>query len=212
MGLAFYGRHFGYSGQPQAGSPQTGAGAPGPITKEAGYLSYNEICKLSQSGYTFKFDDVHGVPFAYNGNQWIGFDDPKSIEKKVQLANSLNMGGVMVWSVESDDVHGECGEKFPLLSAINRAMGNNSNAKPDIPANVVTKKPDEVTTSAPVVNNPSESGADCRKDGAYAFEKDCTRFFRCVAGRRYDYTCPASLHFDVGTETCTWPEMANCGY
>ncbi|XP_073847079.1 probable chitinase 10 [Musca autumnalis] len=214
MGLAFYGRHFGYSSQPMAGAPQLGAGTPGPYTQQPGFMGYNEICQLSKSGYNFKFDDTHGVPYAFNGNQWIGFDDAKSIAMKVQLANSLNLGGVMVWSLESDDFLGTCGEKYALLKAINNALGGESNGETNTKPQqtIPTKKPEVVVTAPPNTNKPSEnvSSSGCSSDGTFVNESDCGRFYQCASGMRFDYDCPPGLKFDSPTSTCTWPDSANC--
>lgn len=38
---------------------------------------------------------------------------------------SNNMAGVMFWSIDTDDFHGECfAESYPLLVAANKALGN----------------------------------------------------------------------------------------
>ncbi|NP_001273800.1 uncharacterized protein LOC101900547 precursor [Musca domestica] len=210
MGLAFYGRHFAYAQQPQAGAPQLGEGTPGPYTQQRGFLGYNEICQLKNSGYNFQFDNAHGVPYAYNGNQWIGFDDAKSIAMKVQLANTLNLGGAMVWSLESDDFRGECGEKYVLLNALNSALGGSSSWNPNPPQTVTTRKPSVVVTSAPVVSKPN-APAGCSSDGYFANQSDCNRFYQCSGGVRYEYNCAAGLHFDTVSLSCTWPGQANCG-
>ncbi|XP_061387090.1 chitinase-3-like protein 1 [Musca vetustissima] len=213
MGLAFYGRHYAYAQQPIAGASQLGAGSPGPYTQQPGFMGYNEICKLTkEQGYYLEFDNSHGVPYAFNGYQWIGYDDAKSIGMKVQLANSLNLGGVMIWSLEMDDFRGECGgEKYVLLKALNKALGvtgGEINSKPQQTPGT-TRKPQ---TSAPVVNKPNDVLTQgCSSDGYFANESDCSRFHQCIGSIRYDYNCPPGLNFDIVTTTCTWPALANCG-
>lgn len=84
-------------------------------------MGYNEICTLVKS-YTTKFDSAFGVPYSYNGQQWIGYDNAESIALKAQLANTLNLGGVMAWSIETEDFRGECGPKYPLLNAVKKTL------------------------------------------------------------------------------------------
>lgn len=68
------------------------------------------------------FDEEQQVPYAYKGNQWVGYDNVKSVQLKVEFAKNYNLGGVMIWSVETDDFRGTCGSKYPILNAINNAL------------------------------------------------------------------------------------------
>jgi hypothetical protein len=43
-----------------------------------------QICSLVD-GWTEVWDDEQEVPYKYSGDQWIGFDNPRSIGLKVQL-------------------------------------------------------------------------------------------------------------------------------
>ncbi|TMW40262.1 hypothetical protein DOY81_014658, partial [Sarcophaga bullata] len=84
LGLAFYGRTFALSNLQQitVGAPSTGPGIPGPYTREGGFMGYNEICSLEKS-WNYKYSSEHEVPFIYNSNQWIGYDNVQSLVKKV---------------------------------------------------------------------------------------------------------------------------------
>lgn len=63
------------------------------------------------------------VPYSYKGNQWIGYDNEASVKKKAEYAKREGLGGVMVWSIEQDDVHNACGDgKYPLMTAINDGL------------------------------------------------------------------------------------------
>ena len=43
-------------------------------------------------------------PYAFSGDQWVGYDDPDMAAKKTRYAVSRGLGGVMVWDVGSEDV------------------------------------------------------------------------------------------------------------
>lgn len=68
------------------------------------------------------------TPYAYHKNDWISFDDEKSLAFKVDYATTLNLGGAMVYSLNTDDYSGssQCSiTKFPLTSIIQLALNNN---------------------------------------------------------------------------------------
>lgn len=123
LGLASYGRSFTLQDSQRHGlnDPIQGPGTAGPYTREPGSLGYNEICENEMSSqWSVEWDDYCQSPYAYQGTQWVSYDNVESIKKKCDLAKSLNLGGVMMWSVETDDFRGKCGQKFPLLAAINQ--------------------------------------------------------------------------------------------
>jgi chitinase len=75
------------------------------------------------SDWDYTWDDEQQVPHIQNGNQWLGFDDQKSIQLKIEFANSKNLGGAMVWSLDTDDFRGLCGNgPYPILNTINQYL------------------------------------------------------------------------------------------
>ena len=42
-------------------------------------------------------------PYAYNGNQWVGYDTKNSAETKANYILSENLGGAMFWETSTDD-------------------------------------------------------------------------------------------------------------
>nr|CAH7751409.1 unnamed protein product [Callosobruchus chinensis] len=98
------------------GAPASGPGLPGRYSGESGMLTYYEIVEhLKTKEWTYKWEQEQEVPYMYKGNQWIGFDDNRSIAKKVSgLRKSERLGGVMVWSLESDDFRGLSGTNYPF--------------------------------------------------------------------------------------------------
>ena len=128
LGTGSYGRSFTLDRAQVNGinAPASQKGQAGPYTREPGSLGYNEICEALQrqpSAWTLVRDPDYLAPYAYNGRQWVGFDDPQSLALKAQFAKSMGLGGLMMWSLETDDFQGRChGEKYPLLKSIRRVL------------------------------------------------------------------------------------------
>ncbi|XP_023211517.1 acidic mammalian chitinase-like isoform X2 [Centruroides sculpturatus] len=71
------------SSDTSVGAKATKPGNKGSYTLHPGILSYYETCKLlMQDGWTIKYDPEAKVPYAYRGDQWIGYDDVKSVSEK----------------------------------------------------------------------------------------------------------------------------------
>ncbi|XP_046577673.1 chitotriosidase-1-like isoform X2 [Haliotis rubra] len=158
IGLPTYGRTFTLV-SPEAsglGAPARGAGTAGKYTREAGFLSYYEICQLIKSGADVHYIQDQKVPYLVSGNQWVGYDDRNSLETKVKFMKDQGYGGVMIWALDLDDFTGSCGgEPYPLLSAIHGqcAADVGSTPKPTV------KPPQASTTgsSTGVTSTPSAS-------------------------------------------------------
>ena len=123
LGLALYGRSFKLSdannhglGAPSGGKPQRG-----PYTKEAGLLSYYEICSQKFKVVT---DTSVKAPYGYLNYEWVGFDNADSLREKVQtLIKSKKLRGAMFWAVDFDDFQDMCHDgRFPLISAVKGAL------------------------------------------------------------------------------------------
>lgn len=100
IGMPTYGRSFTLVNETQfdIGAPASGGGAVGKFTNEAGFLSYYEVCTfLAQSNTTLVWDSEQQVPFAYRKDQWVGFDDERSLKTKVEWLKESGYGGIMVW-------------------------------------------------------------------------------------------------------------------
>jgi len=94
------------------------------------------------------FDEYLQAPYGMFKNwgeakdQWYSFDDVQSLRYKVQLANKYNLLGGMVWSVETDDFHGTCGDGVnPLMVAIKDELNNGGNNPPTPPPTPPTTTP-----------------------------------------------------------------------
>ena len=147
LGTPFYGRSFTLTGSntsPGAASSGDG-GSPGKFTEEAGFLSYFEICLLKKEGGWTETEDSDGNPFMFKvkykiqilttgvsdapievlhrqGNQWIGYDTPSSVRRKMKYVKNKKLGGAMIWAIDLDDYLGACGPKWPLLSTMNHEL------------------------------------------------------------------------------------------
>uniref|UniRef100_A0A4X2L0Z2 GH18 domain-containing protein n=1 Tax=Vombatus ursinus TaxID=29139 RepID=A0A4X2L0Z2_VOMUR len=66
-------------------APTSSPGTAGPYTQEAGSLAYFEV--TFTGGATEVWNAPREVPYAYKGNQWIGYDNPKSFTIKVGSAS-----------------------------------------------------------------------------------------------------------------------------
>lgn len=128
VGLPSYGRTFTLANPAQnaVNSPSSGPGNPGEYSIEAGFMTYMEICqRIYQRGWIQTRDSTQMVPFAFSGNQWVGFDDLQSINYKLDYIIRENLGGSMWWSLESDDFRNLCGHgTFPLLRLAQNVMTN----------------------------------------------------------------------------------------
>ncbi|XP_050394215.1 chitotriosidase-1 [Patella vulgata] len=126
IGVPFYGRTYTLADASKSniGDKITGPGVKGPLTGDAGTLSYQEICLLMNSGVPVRRLVDQRVPYIVDGTRWTGFDDAKSLTEKMGYIVKHGFGGAMVWSIDQDDFNGICGgETYPLLKAMNRGLG-----------------------------------------------------------------------------------------
>ncbi|KFQ34127.1 Acidic mammalian chitinase, partial [Merops nubicus] len=144
------------------GAPATGPGPAGPYTRQAGFLAYYEICTFLDSGATEAWDEPQDVPYAYKGNEWVGYDNIKSFNIKVDWLKKNNFGGAMVWSLDMDDFTGTfCKEgKYPLISTLKKGLGLDSGdcVPPAQPNPPVTEAPGQGGGSGGSGGNPGGSG------------------------------------------------------
>ncbi|XP_035417312.2 acidic mammalian chitinase-like isoform X1 [Cygnus atratus] len=112
------------------GAPTSGPGPAGPYTRQAGFLAYYEICTFLDSGATQAWDAPQDVPYAYKGNEWVGYDNIKSFNIKANWLKSNNYGGAMVWTIDLDDFTGSfCKQgKYPLINTLKNALGLQSSS------------------------------------------------------------------------------------
>ncbi|BFZ15547.1 hypothetical protein BsWGS_18586 [Bradybaena similaris] len=106
------------------GSKAVGPGRPGRLRHLKGQLSYPEICERIQAGADVAWDSEQRVPYAVLGDQWVGYENTRSVAEKVTWAFQQQLGGVMFWSLDLDDFKGDyCGQgRFPLLTSMSNTV------------------------------------------------------------------------------------------
>jgi len=213
IGIPTYGRSFTLQNPSQTGlkSPAAGPGAAGEMSGEPGLLSYVEICLRLKKQWTRSFDSEGVVPFAFNGNQWVGYEDAESIGAKRKLIEEKGYGGGMFWAIDMDDYKGLCSsQKFPLLNAL---LGGPPPPTPEPtsepPTSITTESTSDPTSTSPAPTTPSGSpspGDDCQPEGMFSqYQPDCSQYLRCIYGKQMLMSCPSGLYWNQAVTTCDWP-------
>nr|APL97142.1 chitinase 2 [Penaeus monodon] len=135
MGMPLYGQSFSLASASDNGLNQKayGRGTAGEFTRAGGFLAYYEICdRVLNRGFTVVKDPEGRMgPYAYNGNQWFGYDDIAMIRYKSEWVKKMGLGGGMIWALDLDDFSNRCGcEPHPLLRTINRVLRSHPDPDP----------------------------------------------------------------------------------
>ncbi|KAM4805511.1 acidic mammalian chitinase-like [Urocitellus parryii] len=214
VGFPTYGRNFllRNSSNHGIGAPTSGAGPAGPYTRDVGLMSYYEICTFLKNGATQEWDAPQEVPYAYQGNDWIGYDNIKSFNIKAQWLKQNKFGGAMVWAIDLDDFNGTfCDQgKFPLISTLKEVLGLQSDS-------CTAPAPSE-PVSTPSGGNAGGSGSGSsggssggsgfcagKPDGLYPVADNRNAFWSCQNGITYQDNCLQGLLFDTSCSCCNWP-------
>jgi chitinase len=106
LGVGFYGRSFQLS-DPSCFTPGCkfkGGASPGPCTDNSGTLSYREIMAIIEHhGLEAYHDKENAVKYiTWNQDQWVSYDDKETFKTKIDYANSVGLGGLLIWSIDQD--------------------------------------------------------------------------------------------------------------
>lgn len=174
-------------------------------------------------GWTVVIDGHYKAPYAYKNRQWIGFDDVESVASKVDYIRKMNLGGGMIWSLETDDFRGECEHfRFPLLTTIKMGLQDEPRpvSKTDIPTSSPSRRPTDFTDSVLSTlateepsspNYHTKAPSLCTKRGYYRDPNNCRRFYLCAPNMTggfdiYWYVCASGTMFSEAVQSCHYPE------
>merc|ERR550525_31683 len=120
IGLGMYGRGWTLTDTSRSGfnDPASGTCAPGTSTKEAGYLSYYEIEEQILRGATEVYDSDRECVYIVSGDEWVGYDNARSLCEKINFAKNRSLKGSMLWALDLDDMVGRYsgGDRLPLVN------------------------------------------------------------------------------------------------
>ncbi|XP_020858781.1 chitotriosidase-1 isoform X2 [Phascolarctos cinereus] len=186
LGMPTYGRSFTLSSPSDTGvgAPVSGAGTPGPFTKEGGLLAFYEVCTLKDAA--FHVIKEQKVPYAVHGNQWVGFDDVESFRTKVAYLKRKGLGGAMVWTIDMDDFKGTfCSQgPYPLIQTLKKEL--------------------DITSASESPTPGGNSFCQDKENGLYANSQDRTTFYNCAEKQTFRLSCPVGLVYNDSCKCCDY--------
>uniref|UniRef100_A0A8C9QMV6 Acidic mammalian chitinase n=1 Tax=Scleropages formosus TaxID=113540 RepID=A0A8C9QMV6_SCLFO len=216
VGFPTYGHTFvlASSSNTGVGAPATGPGPAGPYSKQSGFLAYYEICTFLKQGATEAWDTPQDVPYAYNSqNIWVGYDNVKSFNIKIQWLKQNNFGGAMVWTIDLDDFSGSfCGQgQYPLINTLKSGLGTGQSC-------TASQNPSPPITQAPPAPSGGGSGSSSssgsssggsgfcagKANGLYPVPANRNQYYDCNQGQTYVQHCATGLIFDASCSCCNW--------
>lgn len=110
------------------GSPASDNGRVGSY----GFVTYADVCWFKRNNIyvTDAYDEDTCSPYVYAGTEWISYENLRSIGCKTNYVKDNGYGGVMIFSLNTDDYTSYCYENdastpnshFPLVWEINSIL------------------------------------------------------------------------------------------
>ncbi|KAL6111658.1 chia [Pungitius sinensis] len=214
VGFPTYGHTFRLaSSDTSVGAPASGPGAAGPFTRQSGFWAYYEICTFLKQGATQAWDATQMVPYAFKQGTWVGYDNIKSFQDKIQWLKQGGFGGAMVWSLDLDDFSGTfCGQgRYPLINTIKSGLGTGASCTSrTVPLPPIA--PTQAAAPQPAGGGGGSSGGSStgsgfcagKANGLYPNPTNKNGFYDCDQGATYSQHCAAGLVFDNSCKCCNW--------
>jgi len=239
MGIPAYGRGFTLDDPALDGlyCPANEGIPAGPYTRQKAFWGYQEILQAQNNDTLINLpgatphdwkvvvDDCYKAPYMVNGPYWIGYADEESVANKVRYANLLDIAGVMVWSIDTDNFRGEWNQKkFPLLHSIQDTLNSGETLDPSNPkcsgtAPMCDVEPSTTTTTttttipvtSPTTSSPFDPSQCTEVNDVIPYPGDCHRYLMCLDNGQggYNlqvYTC-GDWVFDPNIDACTDPGL-----
>uniref|UniRef100_G3N5F2 Acidic mammalian chitinase n=1 Tax=Gasterosteus aculeatus aculeatus TaxID=481459 RepID=G3N5F2_GASAC len=216
VGFPTYGHTFRLaSSDTSVGAPASGPGAAGPFTRQSGFWAYYEICTFLKQGATQAWDAPQMVPYAFKQGTWVGYDNIKSFQNKIQWLKQSGFGGAMVWSLDLDDFSGTfCGQgRYPLINTIKSGLGTGASCSsrtvplpPIAPTQAVVPQPAGGGGGGSSSGGSSTGSGFCagKANGLYPDPTNKNSFYDCSQGSTYSQHCAVGLVFDTSCKCCNW--------
>lgn len=200
LGTAFYGRSFTASSSSciEPGCTYESGADPGKCSRTSGVLLNAEIdAIMADKKLSPKWYKDAAVKVASWGNQWVGYDGEDTLKQKSEAAQSLCLGGLMVWAVSHDTQDGKYSRALAKVS--NRKLGpqplKDDNPTKEIDIRVPQCKWTNCGEGCPAgwaIVRRSDSGA---RGTEYMFDQQY-----CDNGMSHAFCCP----IDYRAPICGW--------
>lgn len=103
LGIPMYGYGFALKDP-----TKNGIGAP---ATAVGPIKYYDICPRVKAGLLAnKYESASRVSYAFNENEWIGYEDLRSVKEKSNFIRNSLLGGAMIRTLDTDDYNNKCGD------------------------------------------------------------------------------------------------------
>ncbi|KAL1512868.1 hypothetical protein ABEB36_002380 [Hypothenemus hampei] len=124
MGVPTYARCFNLfaTNDHGIGAPVNKTTCGGIWTDQDGFLSYYEVQQFLQTNSCKETVIVDDNVYSWCDDIWITYDNNNTVTTKAKYVIEADLGGVMIWSLDTDDFYGLFGEKYPLVTAIHDTL------------------------------------------------------------------------------------------